>query len=264
MAHKLSAAIIAFNEEAKLSACLSSLNFVDEICLLDSGSTDKTREIAESFGAIVEIRHFDNFSSQKNAAISSTHGDWILLIDADERVTPELQQSILNIVENIETTKHSAFRLNRLNQIFGGKIRYGASGIDQPIRLIRRGKAHYEGLVHEQLEVSGSIGLLTGELTHITYQTLDDYYKKFNLFSTLDAKEMLRRKDRIPSFGMMILRPWLEFFYYYIIKRGFLDGYRGFLYQVLSSYYVFIKYAKIRELAFTDKTKKNDMPNVIK
>lgn len=250
MPTKLSAAIIALNEEKKLPDCLKSVAFVDEIIVIDSGSTDGTRQVAEDLGARVFDRKFDNFSAQKNAAIEKTTGDWILLIDADERVTPELEAAIVQAVNKSDGI--AAYHLTRINRIFGGLLRHGASGLDQPVRLIRRGCAQYEGLVHEQLAVNGATGFLEGELHHITYQTLDDYYKKFNLFSTLDAQEMLRRKGKKPSFVLMMLRPGFEFVFYYFLKLGFLDGWRGFLYQVLSSYYVFIKYAKAREIFEND------------
>lgn len=250
MAIKLSAAIIALNEEQKLPDCLKSIEFVDEIIVIDSGSTDQTRQVAEAHRAQVFDRRFDNFSAQKNAAIEKTTGDWILLIDADERVTPELKEAILQAVQTPGSA--AAFRLTRINQIFGGLLRHGASGLDQPIRLIQRGRARYEGLVHEQLQVDGSVGTLQGDLHHITYQTLDEYYRKFNLFSTLDAQEMLRRRGKKPSFWAMMLRPGLEFGFYYFLKLGFLDGWKGFLYQILSSYYVFIKYAKAREMFESD------------
>lgn len=246
MAPKLSAAIITLNEARKLPDCLASLDFVDEIGIVDSGSTDQTKQIAISQGALFKEKKFENFADQKNAAMDFVNGEWVLFIDADERITQELKNSILKVIG--EKDANAAYRLTRVNQIFGGVMRHGASGVDQPIRLIKKGAARYEGLVHEQLKVTGSTGLLSGELFHQTYQTLDEYYSKFNLFSSLDAEEMLKRKAGKPSMLVMLLRPWIEFVLYYFIKLGFLDGWRGFLYQVLSSYYTFIKFAKAREL----------------
>lgn len=243
---KISVAIITLNEEEKLPDCLKSLDFADEIVLVDSGSRDNTKTIAESFGAKVHYRTFDNFANQKNAAIELCEGEWIFLIDADERVTQKLAEEIKNAAAS--ENEFVAYQITRLNHIFGGKIRHGASGSDQPVRLIKNGHARYQGLVHEQIKAEGPVGQIDAELEHITYQTLDEYYRKFNLFSTLDAQEMLRKKPKKPGIAIMLIRPWAEFFIYYIMKLGFLDGWRGFLYQVISSYYVFIKYAKAREI----------------
>ncbi|MEI7751870.1 MAG: glycosyltransferase family 2 protein [Candidatus Omnitrophota bacterium] len=241
---KLSAVLITLNEERKLPGCLSHLDFADEIIVVDSFSKDQTVQLAEQSGAKVVQRAFDSFSGQKNHGIQMAKGEWILLIDADEIVTPALRDEIQLAIRSQE--HRSAFTLRRVNKIFGGVLRHGASGEDHPIRLVRNGKGFFEGLVHEKLRVEGELGALRGELTHITYQTLDEYFSKFNQFSTLDAQEFLRQKGEPPSWLQILVRPAAEFVFYYIVKAGFLDGWRGFQYQVLSSFYVFIKYAKAR------------------
>ncbi len=241
---KLSAAIIAYNEESKLADCLRSIDFVDEIVLVDSGSSDKTVSIAEQFKARVAQRKLDDFSSQKNYAISLTQGEWIFLIDADERVTPELKESILKAVK--APGKFSAFKMTRLNHIFGRTLKHGASGHDQPVRLLKKGAGQYHGLVHEELKINGETGTLQGTMIHITSQTLKDYFAKFEKYTTLDARERLRRNWKKPSLFNLLFRPFLEFFYFYILRLGFLDGWAGFQYQWLSSYYKYTCYAKAR------------------
>ncbi len=239
---KISAVLITFNEERKLPDCLKSLDFADEIVILDSFSTDRTLSVAAEFNARVEQRKLDDFSSQKNHAMGMARGEWLLLIDADERVTPELRASILENIQN--PGRFSAFRLTRRNHIFGGPLRHGASGTDTPIRLLRRNAGRFEGLVHERLEIQGETGELKGELTHITYQTLKDYFLKFPLFTTLDAKEWLAREKKKPSLARLLLHPVHNFIYQYFLRLGFLDGWPGLQYQVLSSYYLFVRYRK--------------------
>ncbi|MFH1800868.1 MAG: glycosyltransferase family 2 protein [Candidatus Omnitrophota bacterium] len=242
----LSAVLITLNEERKLPECLRRLAFADEIVVVDSCSEDQTVQIAEKAGAKVFQRTFDSFSGQKNYGIQMAGGDWILLIDADELVTPELRDEILSAIRSQEY--RSAFTLRRVNQIFGAVLRHGASGEDHPIRLVRKGAGVFEGLVHEKLRIEGEIGDLRGELTHITYQTLEEYFLKFNQFSSLDAREFLRQERKPPSWLQILVKPAAEFFFYYIVKAGFLDGWPGFQYQVLSSFYVFIKHAKAKNL----------------
>ncbi len=243
----LSAVLIACNEEKKIQACLDSLQFADEIVLVDSGSHDRTPEIARKANARVFTRLLDNFAAQRNHAMSLAEGEWILFIDADERVPMELRVEIEKTIRDPDAA--DGYTVFRINQIFGGPLLHGASGKDSPLRLVRRSKGKWEGLVHEKLHVNGRVGALRGELEHVTYQKLDEYFGKFNLFTTLDAREMIRRGHPIPGWFKILLRPWAEFIYYYILRGGFLDGSRGFIYQVLSSFYIFIKYLKMRELS---------------
>ncbi len=238
----LSAVLIACNEEKKIQACLDALQFADEVIVVDSGSHDRTPEIARKAGARVFTRLLDNFAAQRNYAMSLAEGEWVLFVDADERVTLELRVQIEKTVRDPEAA--DGYELFRVNHIFGGPMKYGASGSDSPLRLARKSKAHWEGLVHEKLVVEGKTGRLERELQHVTYQTLDEYFSKFNLFTSLDAREMLRKGEPLPSIFKMVLRPLAEFFYYYVLRQGFRDGRRGFVYQVLSSFYIFVKYVK--------------------
>lgn len=243
----LSAILIACNEEKKIQACLDSLRFADEIIVVDSGSHDRTPEIARKCGARVFTRLLDNFAAQRNYALSLAQGEWVLFVDADERVSLELRVEIEKTIRDPEAA--DGYTLCRINQIFGGPILYGASGKDYPLRLVRREKGKWEGLVHERLVVEGRVGALKREFHHVTTQTLSDYFAKFNLYTTLDAQEMIRKGKPTPSWCTVLFRPWAEFLYFYFLKMGFRDGSRGFVYQSLSSFYVFVKCLKAREIA---------------
>jgi len=241
---KLSTAIITYNEERKLAECLKSVSFSDEIIIVDSNSTDRTREIAKEAKAVVCTRPFDDFSSQKNYAVSLAKGEWILSIDADERVTKELEWEIKKII-SVESN-FVGYNLTRQNFIFGGRMRFGASLTDFQLRLIRRGKGKFQGLMHERIQAQGAVGTLKAPLIHVTYQTLDEYYAKFNRGSSLDARELLRQNKKTNWFGALT-KPIVHFVYFYFFKLGFLDGIRGLVYQILSSHYVFVKDVKAME-----------------
>ncbi len=240
----LSAVIITYNEERKLAECLQSISFSDEIIVVDSHSSDRTKEIAERANVRFYTRIFDHFSAQKNYAMNLTRGEWILSIDADERVTKELELEIKNAIES--ESQNVGYYLTRQNFIFGGRMRYGASLTDFQLRLIRKGKGQFLGLMHERIQADGPVGTLKAPLIHITYQTLDEYYAKFNHGSSLDARELLRQNKKTNWFGALA-KPIVHFLYFYFLKLGFLDGIRGLVYQILSSHYVFVRDVKAME-----------------
>lgn len=240
----LSAVIIAYNEERKLAECLKSVTFCGEVIVVDSNSTDQTREIARHAGAVVHTRSFDHFSNQKNYAMSLAKGEWVLSIDADERVTEELEAEIKNVIQS--ENHYVGYYVTRQNFMFGGRMKYGASLTDFQLRLIRKGKGEFSGLVHERIQAHGLVGTLRAPLIHMTYQTLDEYYAKFNHYSSLHAKELQRQHKKLSWFGALV-KPVVHFVYFYFFKLGFLDGKRGLLYQLLSSHYVFVRDLKAME-----------------
>ena len=237
----LSVAIITLNEERKLSECLASVPFADEIVIVDSGSSDGTEVIARSFNADFSVRSFDNFSNQKNAALDRTGGEWVLFLDADERLTPELQEEIKSIITN--PSPHFTYYLKRRNFLFGGRMRFGASLNDWQLRLVRRGHGQFHGLVHERVQSPNPPGRLRGELIHTTYQTTGEYFLKFNLFTSLDAENMWKQGKK-PTLAHFLFKPTADFFYFYFFRLGILDGFRGFLYQCLAVKYLYVKYIK--------------------
>ena len=241
---KLSTVIITYNEEQKLAECLNSISFSDEVIVVDSLSTDKTKEIAERARARFYTRPFDDFSSQKNYAMNQAKGEWILSIDADERVTEALALEIKKAIQL--KNQYVGYYLTRQNFIFGGRMRYGASLTDFQLRLIQKGKGEFHGLVHERIAPQGAVATLKEPLLHVTYQSLDEYFAKFNHFSSLDAMELERQHKKSTWLGALV-KPIVHFIYFYFFKLGFLDGRRGLMYQILSSLYVFVRDVKAME-----------------
>ncbi len=245
LSRRLSVVVITKNEEKKLGDCLASVPFAGEMIVVDDYSTDATERVALEHGARFVQNRFENFSAQKNYAMSLARGDWILQLDADERVTSELAQSIQTVMG--EPAAREGYFLMRENFIFGGPMRYGANGRDWQLRLVRRGRGQYRGVVHERIEVRGEPGRLTGVLRHYSYQTLKDYFAKFPLFTDLDAQKIFEQGKK-PGFLSLGIKLPLDFIRFYIFKLGFLDGFRGLLYQLLASYYILIRHRKARAL----------------
>lgn len=249
----LSIVIIAFNEEKCLEKCLSNLVPGAEIIVLDSGSTDHTVDIAKQFGAKVYDRPFDNYAAQKNAAVNYASREWILSLDADEVMSKELRTSVENIVNGKEQADYAAYKLRRALVYMGKKLRFGKAQ-DYPIRLFQSGRAHFVGEIHEKIEVQGKIGFVKGELLHYSYQNLDDYFNRFNVYTKKIALNHFSKKKAI-FLPLHFIRPGAEFIYRYFIRLGCLDGSAGFSYALVSSLYAFVKYEKLREIYLLEKKK---------
>ncbi len=242
----LSVAIIAYNEELNLARCLNSLPKGVELLVLDSHSTDKTADIARSFGARVEQRVFTNFAEQKNAVLALATRPWVLAIDADEELSPELRSRITNVVKTEVSVP--GFYLTRRLVFMGRRMRYGKTQ-DQPLRLFKRELAHYEGSIHEEikLQTGSPEQLSSGVLWHYSYRDLSDYFQRFNRYTSAIAERHAREGKRVGIWGH-VFRPWFEFISRYFLRLGFLDGYPGYTYALISSLYAYVKYAKLREL----------------
>lgn len=240
MAPKLSAVLIALNEEAHISDCLRSLNFCDEKIVVDSGSKDRTVELAEVAGARVYRNRFEDFSSQKNFAIAQSSGDWVLLVDADERISEPLAKEIQ---KTLQAPKADGYYLLRHNRIFGRWMRFGANALDYQLRLVRREKAVFEGLVHERIRELGRTARLKHPMQHDSTSKISVYMLKLNTYSHLEARTLGLRSNQ-PSLKQMKWKPLARFFQLMFWKQGFRDGMEGFIFCVLSGYYEFIRYAK--------------------
>ena len=239
----LSVCLITKNEERNLRSCLDSLKgLADEIIVLDSGSTDKTIEIASLFGARVFFHPFDNFASQKTRAIEKASFSWVMVIDADEKVSPELSAKILDVLNSPERLSGiNGIYLNRLNFFLGKAIHHSGWSPDWLLRIIRKESGGFDGrLVHESLVVSGNTIKLDGFLFHDTHPTIESFIRKNLVYARLWAKE--KSASRKPSLFSLLLRPPAMFLKMYVLKRGFLDGFSGFVLAVLYSYHVFVKY----------------------
>ncbi|WP_281950399.1 glycosyltransferase family 2 protein [Nitrosophilus kaiyonis] len=231
--NKLSIAIITYNSEKYLNEVIKSASFADEILILDSGSTDKTVEIAKKLGANVEFQKWLGFGKQKQKAIDLAKNRWIFVLDSDEIITEKLQNEIKEVLKN---PKYDAYEVPRLNYFFGKPIKYGGLYPDKTVRLFDRNKARFsEDEVHEKVIVDGKIGELKSYMKHYAYENIEEFINKQNRYSSLGAK-----KNRIKA----IFNPFWTFLKMYILNLGFLDGWEGFVIAKLYSEYTFWKYIK--------------------
>jgi glycosyltransferase involved in cell wall biosynthesis len=245
----LSALVITCNEERNVADCLASASFADEIVVVDSGSADRTCEIARRMGAKVHRNPWPGYGPQKNFGMEKATGDWILIVDADERVTPELREEITRLLGAPEEPSFAAFTVPRRNHEYGRWIARGGAYPDRQMRLLRRGKGAYNDVeVHENLIVDGAIGELRSPLLHFSDRSISDRVTKVDRYSTLSAKE--RAKRGIPMVGgsHLLLHPAATFWKIYIMKQGFRDGVPGYLHAVMAAYQTFLKYCKLQEM----------------
>ncbi len=249
----LSIAIITLNEEENLPRTLQSVRWAEEIVVVDSGSTDRTVEIARSFGALVFEREWPGFAAQKNFAIAQCSGDWVLSLDADEELSPELQTQVRTLLPS--NPPLDAYYLRRRNLFLNRWIKHGGFYPDPKLRVFRRTAASFtsppafeERPVHETISFSGDADTLDFDLVHHAYPTLSTYIEHMDRYSSLGA-DILVRKRRVSSspwaFLMNVfLIPQLAFFWNYIIRLGFLDGREGLLLHLYQATYTSWKYAK--------------------
>ncbi|MFB0528157.1 MAG: glycosyltransferase family 2 protein [bacterium] len=245
---KLSVIIITFNEEENIKNCLESVQWSDEIIIVDAFSSDKTVEIARKFTPRVYQNKWTNFSQQKNLALEKASSEWVLNIDADERVTPELKEEILTIL-NSQSQSFDGYYIPRKNHYLGRWIRHCGWYPDHKLRFFQRGKGRFnERMVHESVTVEGRKGYLKSYLNHYSYKNLSDHLIRMDKFTSLAAKEMFTDGKRAGSFDLLF-RPPVKFIKMYLIKRGYLDGIYGFIVSIIGSFYVFMKYMKLWELS---------------
>ena len=244
----LSVILITKNESARIDACLASVDFADEWIVVDSNSSDDTRERAARHGATVTVTDdWPGFGAQKQRALERATGRWVLALDADERVTPELAASIRRAVA--DESGPGAFALSRLSRFDGRWIRHGDWYPDRVLRLFRRGQARFsDDRVHERVIADGPVGLLPGELLHETMPTLDDALSKMNRYSSESAAARVA-DGRRGSLGAAIGHAAWAFLRGYVLKRGCLDGAAGFALAVYVAEGTFWRYLKMAELA---------------
>lgn len=235
---KLTAIIPTYNEIDYIEDALKSIAFVDEIIIIDSFSTDGTKEKAVELGCKVLDRKFDNFSNQKNNAITFATGDWILFLDADERVSQKLQ---IEIQEAITSSKYSAYKL-KFPHFYMNRFLYHSE--NRVLRLVKNNGVYFEGAVHEKLKTTGKIGILDNFVIHYTYKGLLHYLKKKDSYAWFQAKMALEKNKKTNLF-LLIFKPFYRFFHSYILKRGFLDGVPGLAVAAIDAYGVFSRYTKM-------------------
>ncbi len=235
---KLSVIIPTYNEYLYLRDAVHSVSFADEIIVIDSFSTDDTVDLAASLGCIVVQRKFDNFSAQRNHAIPFAKGDWILFLDADERITLPLQAEILS---QINHASYGGYKL-RFPHFFLNRFLYHK--VDRVTRLVRNNGIYFTGDVHEKLYIpEGRIGILNNYVLHYTYKGIFHFLSKKESYAWFQAGAFYKKKKKVTYFHLAF-KPFYRFFSTYILKRGFMDGVPGFAGSATDAYGVFARYAK--------------------
>jgi glycosyltransferase involved in cell wall biosynthesis len=243
----LSVCVIAGNEEDRIGDCLASVAWADEIVVVDSRSADRTAEIARARGARVIVRDWPGYVAQKNFALAQAASDWVLCLDADERVSPRLAESIRGVLA-ADPAGIGGYRMARRTFHLGRWILHGGWYPDRKVRLVRRGHARWGGVdPHDRLDADGPVGTLDGDIEHHTYRDIADHLRTIDRFTTVAARE-LHARGRGGALLGMVVHPPARFAKMYLLKAGFLDGVPGLIVAVLGGYYVFLKYAKLWEL----------------
>lgn len=245
MAPPLSVVLVVQNVAAALPACLASVPFADEILIVDSGSTDGTLECAAQFGARVVQQEWMGFGRQKQFAVSQARNDWVLCLDADERVSPELARSI---VAALEAPAALVYRMPRRNRFLGRWLRHGEGYPDWCTRLFHRKNAAWsDDAVHEKVLHAVTPGSLQGDLLHESAEDLGIYLQKQNRYSALAARQLFERGRRAGALRL-VLSPIVRFLKFYVFRLGFLDGVPGLVHTSIGCIASFTKYATLIEL----------------
>lgn len=244
--NRISACIITLNEEQNLQRALASLSGIaDEIVVVDSGSTDRTEEIARRHGVTYFSRTWTNYAEQKNYASGCAANDWIFSMDADEEVSSILHTSLLNW--KTHKTDFSVYEVSRKTWYLGAWIKHSGWYPDFQRRLYRRDAAQFSGIIHESLRFQGKPGRLTGDLLHYTVRSFDEHEANVERYSTLAAQRLFAEGKRNWRGALWFATPW-SWFHNFVLRGGFLDGYRGALIAQMAARSVRLKYAKLAKL----------------
>ncbi len=255
---RLSVCVTTYQEQDNIGDCLKSVRgLADEIIVVDGGSLDQTRTVARRYTKNIFVRpNNPNLNINKNFGFSKARGEWVLCLDADEQVTPELAARIKEML--VEGTEWDGFLLPRKNYYFGRFLRYGSNYPDHQLRLFRRVKGQFAAKhVHERLQVQGRVGRLKEPLAHFPYKTISQYFQKFNFYTSFAGRFLYQKGVRIRSttaFWFFYAKPLLRLVRRYIFKGGFLDGWQGLLACVFSYLTGIVSYAKCWELQQTERT----------
>lgn len=247
---KLSIAIATFNEEKNIRDCLESVRWAHELVVVDGSSTDKTVEIAKKYtNKVITTTNKPMFHINKNMAIDTCTGSWILQLDADERVPPEVKNEILKVINS--NPAENGFWIRRKNYFLGKFLKKGGQYPDPVIRLFKIGKGRLpEKSVHEQIKIEGKVGWLKNDLIHLAYPSFFSYLHRSNRYTTHDAEKMLKGEIKVaqPKFlQYFLIKPFTTFFNIYIRHKGFMDGFAGFVFASFSAFHYFTTYVKYKE-----------------
>lgn len=246
--NKISGLVITLNEEKNIQSIIDNLSFADEIIIVDSFSTDKTAEIAKSNPNVIFVEHkFENYSAQRNFALSLASNSWILFLDADERIPDDLKEEVLATI-NQPTTKDAYFFYRKF-MFDKSPLFFSGWQTDKNIRLFKKDKANYipGRLVHEKLKVNGSIGKLQSKLIHYSYNDFESYKSKMAIYGKLKAVELFSKEVK-PNFFHYYIKPAYKFFHSYVIRLGFLDGKKGFIISYLNAYSIYIRFKELNTM----------------
>ncbi len=243
----ISVVVITYNEADRLEAALKSVEgLADEIVVVDRYSSDDTQQVAKKYTDRFIQREWTNYADQKNFANSKAAGPWILSLDADERLSPELRREILELKEQEPSV--SAFSVPRRSFYLGRWIRHAGWFPDRKTRLFRKDRARWEGrFVHESLVVEGEVAGLKGVLHHFTYRNLSDHLRRIDVYSSLGAQKLYADQKRCRWYHISLV-PFFRFLRTWVWRAGFLDGWPGFVIAVMEAYGVFVRYAKLRAI----------------
>lgn len=239
----ITAVVLTKNEEKNLPECLRRLSWVKEIIVVDDFSSDKSREIGQKFGAKVYKKRLVDFCSQRNWALEKVKTKWVLMIDSDERVTPEFRKEVERAIKKDE---YDGFKFPRKNIIFGKWIKHTGWYPDWQLHLFKKDKGRYEGKVHEQVVVEGKVGELTTPLLHYNYHSISQYLGKMDRYTNLGA-EILKEKGYKFQYQDLLIKPAEEFFRRFFAEEGWKDGIHGLALSLLQAFSEVVKYLKIWE-----------------
>ena len=251
---KLSVVIATLNEEKNIADCLKSVKgLADEIIVVDASSQDKTREIAKKWRAkVYKIKNYPIFHKNKQIAVDKAKGEWVLQLDADERISPALASEILSVTSHQSPATSNGYFIPRKNLFLGKFLTKGGQYPDYVIRLFKKGKGEFPcKSVHEQIEVDGAVGYLKNPIIHLADPCFSRYLSRFNRYTTLDAQKLARQKKKpgfLMGFDYFIVKPTVWFLKTYFRHKGFVDGFQGFLFSLFSSLRFPIIYMKFWEV----------------
>ena len=251
---RVSAIVVCFNEEERIEDCLESLRWCDEVVVVDSFSTDRTPDICRRYTDRFIQRPWAGYREQKAYAHSQATQDWVLLVDADERVTVDLQKEILEVLAR-DSDQYAGYAVPRLVHYLDRWWRRGGWYPDYDVRLFRRDRATWGGSdPHEKIIVPGAVRRLRHPLHHYSYRNMEDHLGRVNRFTSISSRELKKAGERW-RLSDVLLRPPGRFFRSYVLKGGFMEGFAGFYVAVTAAVYVFLKYAKLWEIELEEKRK---------
>jgi len=250
MRQQVTAIVPTYNEESNIRECLESVKWADEVIVVDSFSTDSTVEICRGYGVRLVQHEYVNSAAQKNWILPQTQHRWVLIVDADERVTAALREEIAALLA--EGPKCDGYWIRRRNRFMGREVRFCGWQRDKVLRFFDRDKARYEGKhVHAEVQLKGRVGFLKSPLVHDSYRDFSSYLMKLDKYTDWGAEDLLRRGRRMTVLHLLV-RPPARFVRMYLLQLGFLDGVRGLIICTLGATSVFLKHAKLWRLSFRE------------